>query len=400
MEKDSKIYVAGNSGLVGSSIVRKLKAEGYDNLIFTPYPEYDLRNQQQVDNFFKKEKPDYVFLAAAKVGGILANSTYPAEFIYDNLMIATNVIHASYKYGVKKLLNLGSSCIYPKLAPQPLKEEYLLTGPLEPTNEPYAIAKISAIKLCYYYNKQYGTNFISVMPTNLYGPSDNFNLETSHVLPAILRKMHLAKCLENNDWDSIRQDLNKRPIEDINGNADDKTILRILKKYGISLMEYAIGSKQYAFSQNFVPIANCQLPPENCQLPTANCLLPTANCPLPTANCQLTLWGTGKPRREFLYVDDLADAVLFLMNNYNAKDIGEFINIGTGEDITIKELAEMVKEIVGFKGEIEWDVSKPDGTPQKLLDVGRLNKLGWRHKTSLRDGIIKDYNWYKSGYEK
>jgi len=229
------------------------------------------------------------------------------------------------------------------------------------------------------------------MPTNLYGPGDNFNLETSHVLPAILRKMHLAKCLENNDWDSIRQDLNKRPIEGIDGNVDDKTILRILKKYGISLTEYAIGSKQYAFSQNFVPIANCQLPP-------ANCLLPTANCPLPTANCQLTLWGTGKPRREFLYVDDLADAVLFLMNNYDATDIGEFINIGTGKDITIKELAEMIKEIVGFKGKIEWDTSKPDGTPQKLLDVGRLYKLGWRYKTLLRDGIIKDYNWYKSNY--
>ena len=219
MEKHSKIYVAGNTGLVGSAIVRKLKAEGYNNLVFTPFPEYDLTNQKQVHDFFAKEKPEYVFLAAAKVGRIMANSTYVADFIYDNIMISTNVIHASYKYGVKKLLNLGSSCIYPKLAPQPLKEEYLLTGPLEPTNEHYAIAKIAAIKMCRYFNEQYGTNFISVMPTNLYGPGDNFNLETSHVLPAILRKTHLAKCLENNDMASIRKDLDKRPIKYIAAKA-------------------------------------------------------------------------------------------------------------------------------------------------------------------------------------
>ena len=367
MDKSSKIYIAGNTGLVGSAIVRKLKAEGYTNLVFTPYPEYDLRNQQQVEDFFRREKPDYVFLAAAKVGGILANSTYPAEFIYDNLMIATNVIHASYKYGAKKLLNLGSSCIYPKLAPQPLKEEYLLTGPLEPTNEPYAIAKIAAIKLCRYFNKQYGTNFISVMPTNLYGPGDNFNLETSHVLPAILRKMHLAKCLENNDWDSIRKDLYKRPIEHIDGNSSDQAIIKILEKYGI----YRSTSIPSLKNKKEISVNSCN-----------------------SWTVSLKLWGTGTSRREFLYVDDLADAVVFLMNNYNATDIGEFVNIGMGKDITIKELAEIVKEIVGFKGEIEWDTSKPDGTPQKLLNVERIHKLGWKAKISLKDGIIADYKEY------
>ncbi len=331
MKKTSKIYIPGNTGLVGSAIVRKLKAEGYTNLIFTPYPEYDLRNQQQVEDFFKKEKPEYVFLAAAKVGGILANSTYPAEFIYDNLMIATNVIHASYKHGVKKLLNLGSSCIYPKHAPQPLKEEYLLTGPLEPTNEPYAIAKIAEIKLCHYYNKQYGTNFISAMPTNMYGSGDNFNLETSHVLPALIRKMHLAKCLENNDIESIRKDLDKRPIENINGKSSDEAILKILGKYGISLIQ----NSKFKI-QNY-------------------------------SNVSLTLWGSGKPRREFLYVDNLADAVVFLMNKYSAEDIGEFINIGTGKDLTIKDLAEMIKNIVGFKGKIDWDKTKPDGLPREMV---------------------------------
>ena len=358
MEKNAKIYVAGNTGLVGSAIVRKLKKEGYKNLVFTPYPEYDLRNQQQVNKFFEKEKPEYVFLAAAKVGGILANSTYVADFIYDNIMISTNVIHASYKYRVKKLLNLGSSCIYPKLAPQPLKEEYLLTGLLEPTNEPYAIAKITAIKMCRYFNEQYNTNFISVMPTNLYGPGDNFNLETSHVLPAILRKMYLAKCLENNDMKSIRKDLDKRPIENINGKSSDEAILNILNKYGISLIQHSTFNIQHS------------------------------------SNVSLKLWGSGKPHREFLYSDDLADAVVYLMNNYDAKDIGEFINIGTGKDITIKELAIMIKNIVGFKDKIEWDESKPDGTPQKLLNIDRLHKLGWKQFYSLEDGIERDYILY------
>jgi GDP-L-fucose synthase len=311
MEKHSKIYIAGESGLVGSAIIRKLKAEGYTNLVFTPFPEYDLRNQKQVSDFFEKEKPDYVFLAAAKVGGILANSTWPADFIYDNLMIPANVIQAAYKNDVIKLLNLGSSCIYPKLAPQPLKEEHLLTGLLEPTNEPYAIAKIAAIKLCVYFNRQYGTDFISAMPTNLYGPGDNFDLKGSHVLPALIRKFHEAK---------------------------------------------AAGSPQ------------------------------------------AVVWGTGKVRREFLYSDDLADAVVFLMKNKSAGEIGEFVNIGTGKDLTITELAETVKRVVGFDGKIVYDTSKPDGTPQKLLDLSRLKKLGWEAKTGLEEGIRKTYQWYLEKY--
>ena len=309
MDKNDKVFIAGHTGLVGSAVKRRLDGEGYGNLVARSYPEINLASQQDVEDFFSSEKPEYVFLCAAKVGGILANSTYPAEFIYQNIMIASNVIHASCKHGVKKLLNLGSSCIYPKLAPQPLHEEYLLTGPLEPTNEPYAIAKIAAIKLCRYYNKQYGTNYISVMPTNLYGPNDNFDLETSHVLPALIRKFHEAK----------------------------------------------IGSKP-----------------------------------------SVTLWGTGRPRREFLYVDDMVDACFYLMQHYDAEQIGEFVNIGTGIDITIRELAELVGEIVGYHGEIAWDTSKPDGTPQKLLDLSRIHALGWKAKTGLKEGIIQTYEWYKS----
>jgi GDP-L-fucose synthase len=304
MKKNAKIYIAGHDGLVGSAIMRKLKSSGFKNIIFKSFKELDLRNQQAVNNFFEEEKPEYVFLAAAKVGGIHANNTYKAEFIYDNLAIAMNVIHAAYKFKIKKLLNLGSSCIYPKHAPQPLKEEYLLSGPLESTNEPYAIAKIAAIKLCQYYNDQYKTNFISVMPTNLYGPNDNFDLKTSHVLPALIQKFHTAK-VENK-----------------------KTVI---------------------------------------------------------------VWGTGKPFREFLYVDDLAEAILFLMKNKNAQDIKPFVNIGTGQDISIKDLAELVKNIVGFNGEIIFDKSKPDGTPKKLLDVSKIHKLGWKHKVELCDGIEKVY---------
>jgi GDP-L-fucose synthase len=353
MEKNSKIYIAGHTGLVGSALVRKFTAEGFNNLVYTPWPEYDLRNQQQTNNFFEREKPEYVVIAAAKVGGILANDTYRAEFIYDNIMIASNIIHAAYLNKVKKLIFLGSSCIYPKNCPQPMKEEYLLTGPLEPTNEPYAIAKIAGIKLCENYYRQYGCNYYSVMPTNLYGPNDNFDLETSHVLPAIIRKMHLAKCLENNDLELIRKDLDKNPIENVNGTASEEEIINILGEYGISLIK-------------------------------------------DSSTVKLTLWGTGKPRREFLYVDDLADAVVYLMNNYNVKDIGEFVNIGTGKDLTIKELAEMIKNIVGFKGNTEWDTSKLDGTTQKLLNVNRLHKLGWKHKYSLENGIVKNYSLYKN----
>jgi GDP-L-fucose synthase len=305
MEQSSKIYVAGHRGLVGSAIARKLMVSGYNNLVTRTSKELDLRLQADVNSFFEQERPDYVFLAAAKVGGILANNTYPAEFLYDNLMIQSNIIHYAYVCGVKKLLFLGSSCIYPKLSPQPMKEEYLLDGKLESTNEPYAIAKIAGIKMCQSYNRQYGTNFISVMPTNLYGSNDNFDLETSHALPALLRKFHEAK-------------MNKEPF--------------------------------------------------------------------------VKIWGTGSPRREFLYIDDLADACVFLMQNY---DEDQIINVGTGEDISIRELALLIKEITGYEGELKFDASKPDGTPRKLLDVSKLTDLGWKAKTGLRGGIAKTYQWYK-----
>lgn len=309
MEKNSKIYVAGHRGMVGSAIVRKLEAEGYNNLLLRTSKELDLRNQQAVNDFFAKEKPDYVFLAAAKVGGIVANNTYRAEFIYENLMIESNVIHAAYVNKVTKLLFLGSSCIYPKLAPQPLKENAILSGYLEPTNQPYAIAKIAGIELCDAYRAQYGCNFISAMPTNLYGPNDNYDLEKSHVLPALLRKFITAK--KNNDP-------------------------------------------------------------------------------------QVVLWGTGSPRREFLYVDDLADACLFLMEQYNQAGL---VNIGIGDDLTIKDLAELVQKTTGYQGNIVWDATKPDGTPRKLMDVGKLKQLGWEAKITLANGItkvyeqIKDFDW-------
>lgn len=306
MEKKSRIYVAGHRGMVGSAIVRKLVSEGYEHLILRTSGELDLRNQQAVDDFFRHEKPEYVFLSAAKVGGIHANNVYRADFLYDNLMIEANIIHAAYKNNVKKLLFLGSSCIYPKMAPQPLREESLLTGLLEPTNEPYAIAKISGIKLCEAYRDQYGCNFISAMPTNLYGPNDNYDLNNSHVLPAFIRKFHDAK-------------------------ENDATHVEV--------------------------------------------------------------WGTGSPMREFLHVDDLADACYFLMMNYDEK---LFVNVGTGEDITIKALAEMVREIVGFNGELKWDSTKPDGTPRKLMDVSKLHALGWKHKTGLREGISAVYEEFKS----
>ncbi|MBA3051752.1 GDP-L-fucose synthase [bacterium] len=349
MDKNSKIYVAGHTGLVGSSLVRNLKSKGYSNLIFRDFEELNLLRQAEVENFFEKEKPEYVFLAAARVGGILANSTYTAQFIYENLMIAANVIDSSYKYGVKKLLNLGSSCIYPKLAPQPLKEEYLLTSLLEPTNEAYAVAKIAAIKLCRYYNQQYGTNFISVMPTNLYGPGDNFNLETAHVLPMLLRKFHLAKMLSEGNYEAITADIKKYPLgsgRDERIKPDDKTSIdELLGEIGIT--------KGY-----------------------------------------VKIWGTGKPYREFLYSDDLADACVFLMEKYDFKDIGEFVNIGCGEDRTIYGYAELIKDVVGFKGEILTDPSRPDGTPRKLLDVSRLTALGWKRRISMEDGLKRYYEHY------
>ena len=350
MNKNSKIYVAGHRGMVGSAIVRKLQQEGFQNLILKTRLELDLLDQQAVKNFYEQERPEYVFVAAAKVGGILANNTYRAQFIYENLQIQNNLIHFAHVYNVKKLLFLGSSCIYPKEAPQPIKEEYLLTGPLEITNEPYAIAKIAGIKMCQAYRDQYGSNFISVMPTNLYGPYDNFDLFTSHVLPALIRKFHLAKCLEENNWSKLRNDLNKRPIEGIDGNKDDEEIMSILKKYGIK-----------------------------------------KNMDNGDINVVVTLWGSGKPYREFLHVDDLADACVYLMNTYNDK---LFLNIGTGKDIPIADLAYLIKNIVGFTGEIEFDTSKPDGTFRKLLDIRRLLNAGWQPTISLKEGIAKTYQWY------
>ena len=344
MEVTSKIYVAGHRGLVGSAILRKLKERGYRNLVVQTSQELDLRRQERTEAFFEKERPEYVFLAAAKVGGILANSTYKAEFIYDNIAIASNIINAAYKAGTKKLLNLGSSCIYPRLCPQPMKEDYLLTGGLEPTNEPYAIAKITAIKLCRYFNEQYGTNFMSVMPTNLFGVHDNFNLETAHVLPALIRKFHLARLAREKRDEEIRRDLERFPL---GFHIDPNLDLHLnLEKIGV------------------------------------------------TAEA-VTLWGTGEPYREFLYVDDLADACVFLMERRDAQDVGEFVNIGRGEDIQIKDLAPLIKGVVGFDGEIRYDRSKPDGMSRKLLDITRLRSLGWEPKTTLEEGIRKAYAWYR-----
>src|SRR5450759_291571 len=369
MKKDSKIYIAGHKGMVGSAISRSLSALGYNNFVYSPFPPYDLTNQKMVGEFFAKEKPEYVFLAAAKVGGIMSNNTYRAQFLYENLMIQNNIIHQSYLQGAKKLLFLGSSCIYPKNCPQPIKEEYLLTGELEYTNEPYAIAKISGIKMCESYNIQYGTNLIYVMPPNLQGPNDNYKLETSHVLPALVRKMHLGKCLENNDWTSLKKDLNRYPIEGVNDTFPESEILDKLSKYGVRI------------SQDTSPLTPHNSPPVS-----------------------ITLWGTGSPYREFLYADDLAEACVFLMLKVDFKDLtvkgkpvlNTHINIGTGKDLTIKDLAIMIKSIVGFDGQLEWDSSKPDGTYRKLLDVSKINKLGWKEKLNLEEGIKMIYNKYSA----
>jgi GDP-L-fucose synthase len=374
MELNSKIYIAGHNGLVGSAIVKTLQQKGYTNIIGKDAKELDLRNPMAVKSFFDWEKPEYVFLAAAKVGGIVANNTYRAEFIYDNLMIQNNIIHQSYLSGVKKLLFLGSTCIYPKDCPQPMKEEYLLTGPLEYTNEPYAIAKIAGIKMCESYNIQFGTNFISVMPTNLYGPNDNFDLEKSHVLPALIRKIHLGKCLEENNWEAIRTDLNKRPIEGIKGSANEVEILNILSKYGIKA------------DRTLVPSHNRPI-------------VPSLNRPL----VQVEIWGSGSPLREFLWSEEMADACVFLMENVNFNDLisqqpeirNTHINIGTGKEVSIKGLAELVKEIIGFQGDLKFNTEKPDGTMRKLTDPSKLNKLGWKHTIEIEKGIIKMYEWYR-----
>ena len=347
MLKHAKIFVAGHRGLVGSAIVNQLQQSGYTNLATRTHAELDLTNQGAVDSFFAAEKPDYVFLAAAKVGGIVANNVYRADFIYENLSIQNNVIHQSYLHGVKKLLFLGSTCIYPRECLQPMKEEYLLTSSLEYTNEPYAIAKIAGIKMCESYNLQYGTNFISVMPTNLYGPGDNFDLEKSHVLPALLRKMHLAKLLEAGDMAGVLADLG------VNTEAAAREILDL---FGVSAE-------------------------------------------------RVQIWGTGKPRREFLWSEDMADACVFLMQSRDFKDTyapgvteirNTHINIGTGEDVSIADLAELVRRIVGFGGRLDLDATKPDGALRKLTDVGKLLGLGWRHKVALEEGVRRMYQWYLS----
>ncbi|MDO9634380.1 MAG: GDP-L-fucose synthase [Paludibacter sp.] len=343
MNKNAKIYIAGHLGMVGSAIKRNLESKGFTNFVTRNLDELDLLVEADVARFFAEEKPEYVVLAAAKVGGIVANNTYRAQFIYENLMIQNHVIHQSYLHGVKKLLFLGSSCIYPRLAKQPIAEDELLTGILEPTNEPYAIAKIAGIKMCESYHAQYGCNFISIMPTNLYGQNDNYDLEKSHVLPALIRKMILGKHLANNDMDAIRADLNKLPVEGVNGKASEAQILHILQKYGVSKTDGKVS---------------------------------------------VSLWGTGSPMREFLHVDDMADASVYLLMNYDAPDtLPSHVNAGCGEDITIKNLAELVREIVGYRGEIVWDTTKPDGTPRKLLDVSKLFGMGWKPSVTLETGI-------------
>lgn len=353
MNKDSKIFVAGHRGLVGSAILKNLQQKGYTNFVLRTHTELDLTDQCAVNEFFATEKPEYVFLAAAHVGGIMANSRYRADFIYINLMIQNNVIHASYINNVKKLLFLGSTCIYPGEAPQPMPEDCLLTSPLEYTNEPYAIAKIAGIKMCESYNLQYGTNYIAVMPTNLYGPNDNFNLETSHVLPAMIRKIHLGKCLHTDNWEALRKDLNARPVEGVTGNATDNEILSILAKYGIY--------------------------PGKVQL-----------------------WGTGKPLREFLWSEEMADASVYIMEHIDFPDVrpegnevrNTHINIGTGKELSIKEVATLIQEKIGFDGELAFDASKPDGTLRKLTDVSKLHALGWHHKIEIAEGVELLYNWY------
>ena len=371
LDKNSKIYVAGHHGLVGSAIWNNLKGRGYTNLVGRTHKELDLMDPVAVKRFFDEEQPDAVVLAAAHVGGIMANLHYRADFIYQNLQIQQNVIGESWRHGVKKLLFLGSTCIYPREAPQPMPEDCLLTSPLEYTNEPYAIAKIAGLKMCESFNIQYGTNYIAVMPTNLYGPNDNFHLENSHVLPAMIRKIHLAKCLNEGDWEAVRKDIDLRPVTlregdhvvRIDGQSSEADILRVLLHYGIE--------------QNAV-----------------------------------TLWGTGRPMREFLWSEEMADASVHVLLNVDFKDTYDtnvknadgiteirncHINVGTGKEISIREVAELIQKEIGFRGEIRWDASKPDGTLKKLTDVKKLHNLGWHHKIEIDEGIHRLYNWYKQG---
>ncbi len=351
LDRNAKVYIAGHNGLVGSALLRRFKKEGFTNIVTRSSKELNLINQADVEKFFEEEKPDYVLLAAAKVGGIMANSTYPADFIYQNLMISTNVIHAAYKFGAKKLLNLGSSCIYPRIVPDKMAEDCLLSAPLEKTNEAYALAKIAAIKLCYYYNKQYGTNFISLMPTNQYGIGDNFNMETAHLLPMIMRRFHLAKLLANGDFDAIKKDLKRYKLGnglddsfDYNNNAEVEEVLNKLGAY----------------------------------------------------KDHVVLWGDGSVFREMMSSDDLADASFYLMDNKDADEIGELVNVTDGTDIQLKELFDIVKDIIGFKGEITYDKTKPNGTPRKLMDATKIKALGWSPKIDLRQGIKATYDWYCS----
>ena len=355
MEKNAKIFVAGHRGLVGSAIWNNLKSRGYENLVGRTHKELDLMDPVAVKKFFDDEQPDAVVLAAAHVGGIMANLKYRADFIYQNLQIQQNVIGESFRHGVKKLLFLGSTCIYPRMAPQPMAEEALLTSELEYTNEPYAIAKIAGLKMCESFSLQYGCNYIAVMPTNLYGPNDNFHLENSHVLPAMIRKIHLAKCLNENLWDEVRKDLNLRPVEGISGANSSDEILAVLAKYGIE--------------------------PQ-----------------------RVTLWGTGSPMREFLWSEEMADASVHVLLNVDFKDTYDpadkevrncHINVGTGKEVTIREAAEKIIREIDFKGELCWDTSKPDGTPRKLTDVTKLHRLGWHHKVEIDEGIHRLYKWYK-----
>ena len=357
LDKNAKIYVAGHHGLVGSAIWNNLKSRGYGNLVGRSHSELDLLDAVAVKDFFDKERPDAVVLAAAHVGGIMANLNYRADFIYQNLQIQQNVIGESFRHDVRKLLFLGSTCIYPRMAPQPMKEDALLTSELEYTNEPYAIAKIAGLKMCESFSIQYGCNYVAVMPTNLYGPNDNFHLENSHVLPAMIRKVYLAKCLNEGRWDDLRKDISLRPVEGVDGSCSDEEILSKLAKYGIT----------------------------------------------PQA---VTLWGTGSPMREFLWSEEMADASVHVLLNIDFKDTynpGDkeirncHINVGTGKELSIRELADIVIKEVGFKGELRWDASKPDGTPRKLTDVSKLHSLGWHHKIEIDEGVHRLYEWYKLG---
>lgn len=354
INQDTKIYIAGHRGLVGSAIWKNLQQKGYTNLVGKTHKELDLMDALAVKHFFDEEKPEVVFLAAAHVGGILANNKYRADFIYNNLQIQQNIIGESYRHGVDKLLFLGSTCIYPRDARQPMKEDELLTGILEYTNEPYAIAKIAGLKMCESFNLQYDTNYIAVMPTNLYGPNDNFDLERSHVLPAMIRKVHLAHCLKNNDWESISNDLNKRPVEGVSGQNNREEIEQILNKYGI-------------FSD------------------------------------RVELWGTGNPLREFLWSEEMADACVFIMEKVDFKDLygsgtkeirNCHINIGTGKEISIRQLAELIVETIGYNGTIRFDTTKPDGTMRKLTDPSKLHSLGWHHRIDIEEGVRRMYDWY------